>query len=221
MEWSTLSMISDKERRELLAVARRRKFRRNEVLFHEGDPANSLHLIESGHVSVRVTTGAGDSVTLAVLGPGETVGELALLEADPHKAVRSATVTALEGCETLSLQRDRFDALRQQYPRVDRVLAELLANEVRRLNGRLLEFLYLPADKRVLRRLATLARAYDDGRTRPVAVPLTQEVIASLAGTSRPTTNQALRAVEEAGIIAIGRSKIEILNPAALVRKAR
>jgi len=221
MEWSTLSMISDKERRELLAVARRRKFRRNEVLFHEGDPANSLHLIESGHVSVRVTTGAGDSVTLAVLGPGETVGELALLDADPSKAVRSATVTALEGCETLSLQRDRFDALRQQYPRMDRVLAELLANEVRRLNGRLLEFLYLPADKRVLRRLATLARAYDDGRTRPVAVPLTQEVIASLAGTSRPTTNQALRAVEEAGIIAIGRSKIEILNPAALVRKAR
>jgi CRP/FNR family transcriptional regulator, cyclic AMP receptor protein len=221
MEWSTLSMISDKERRELLAVARRRKFRRNEVLFHEGDPANSLHLIESGHVSVRVTTGAGDSVTLAVLGPGETVGELALLEADPSKAVRSATVTALEGCETLSLQRDRFDALRQQYPRVDRVLAELLANEVRRLNGRLLEFLYLPADKRVLRRLATLARAYDDGQTRPVAVPLTQEVIASLAGTSRPTTNQALRAVEEAGIIAIGRSKIEILDPAALARKAR
>ena len=221
MEWSTLSMISDKERRELLAVARRRKFRRNEVLFHEGDPANSLHLIESGHVSVRVTTGGGASITLAVLGPGETVGELALLEADPSKAVRSATVTALEGCETLSLQRDRFDALRQQYPRVDRVLAELLANEVRRLNGRLLEFLYLPADKRVLRRLANLARAYDDGRTRPVAVPLTQEVIASLAGTSRPTTNQALRAVEEAGIIAIGRSKIEILNPAALVRKAR
>lgn len=221
MEWSTLSMISDKERRELLAVARRRKFRRNEVLFHEGDPANSLHLIESGHVSVRVTTGGGDSVTLAVVGPGETVGELALLEADPNKAVRSATVTALEGCETLSLQRDRFDALRQQYPRMDRVLAELLANEVRRLNGRLLEFLYLPADKRVLRRLANLARAYDDGVTRPVAVPLTQEVIASLAGTSRPTTNQALRAVEEAGIIAIGRSKIEILNPAALVRKAR
>ncbi|TQS46295.1 Crp/Fnr family transcriptional regulator [Cryptosporangium phraense] len=221
MEWSTLSMISDKERRELLAVARRRKFRRNEVLFHEGDPANSLHLIESGHVSVRVTTDAGDSVTLAIAGPGETVGELALLEADPSKAVRSATVTALEGCETLSLQRDRFDALRQQYPPMDRVLAQLLANQVRRLNGRLLEFLYLPADKRVLRRLANLARAYDDGQTRPVAVPLTQEVIASLAGTSRPTTNQALRAVEEAGIIAIGRSKIEILNPAALVRKAR
>lgn len=221
MEWSTLSMISEKERRELLAVARRRKFRRNEVLFHEGDPANSLHLIESGHVSVRVTTGAGDSITLAVLGPGETVGELALLGADPNRAVRAATVTALEGCETLSLQRDRFDALRQQYPRVDRVLAELLADEVRRLDTRLLEFLYLPADKRVLRRLATLARTYDDGHTRPVAVPLTQEVIASLAGTSRPTTNQALRAVEEAGIIAIGRSKIEILNPAALVRKAR
>jgi CRP/FNR family cyclic AMP-dependent transcriptional regulator len=221
MEWTTLSMVSEPERRELLAAARRRKFRRNEVLFHEGDPANSLHFIESGHVSVRVTTGAGDSVTLAVAGPGETIGELALLGKDPNAAVRSATVTALEGCETLSLQRDRFDALRQKYPRVDRVLAEQLGDEVRKMNARLLEFIYLSADKRVLRRLATLARTYDDGKTRPIAVPLTQEVIASLAGTSRPTTNQALRAVEEAGMIAIGRSKIEILNPAALVKKAR
>ena len=82
MEWSTLSMISDKERRELLAVARRRKFRRNEVVFHEGDPANSLHLIESGHVSVRVTTGAGDSITLAVRGPGETVGHALVTDPD-------------------------------------------------------------------------------------------------------------------------------------------
>ena len=62
---------------------------------------------------------------------------------------------------------------------------------------------------------------YRNGAEKTVVVPLTQDVIASLAGASRPTTNQALRAVETAGIVTIGRARIEILDPAALVRRAR
>ena len=104
---------------------------------------------------------------------------------------------------------------------MDRLLAEILADEVRRLDGRLLEFLYLPADKRVLRRLLSLAKTYGNGSQSAVTVPLTQDVIASMAGTSRPTTNQALRAVEQAGVIAIGRSKIQIMDLPGLLRRAR
>ena len=217
VDWPMLGMLSDEERRRLLSASRRRRFTRNEVIFHEGDPANSLHLLDSGHVSVRVAMPDGNSVTLAILGPGDTFGELALLGGD---ARRAATVTALERCETLSLQRERFDALRRDHPRLDRLLAEILADEVRRLDARLLEFLYLPADKRVLRRLASLGKMYSDGVHRPVVVPLTQDVIAGLAGASRPTTNQALRAMEVTGVISIGRSKIQILDPGSLVRRA-
>jgi CRP/FNR family transcriptional regulator, cyclic AMP receptor protein len=231
-----LGMLDDEERRHLLSVSRRRRFARNEVIFHEGDPANSLHLLASGHVSVRVAMPDGNSVTLAIVGPGHTFGELALLGNDRRRA---ATVTALEKCETISLQRERFDALRREHPRLDRLLAEILADEVRRLDGRLLEFLYLSAEKRVLRRLASLGRMYGKGAENsggneniggndigegcdvPVTVPLTQDVIASLAGASRPTTNQALRAIEAAGVIRIGRARIEILDPAALVQRAR
>jgi CRP-like cAMP-binding protein len=218
MDWPMLHMLDEEERRQLLSVSRRRQFARNEVIFHEGDPANSLHLLASGHVSVRVAMPDGNSVTLAIVGPGQTFGELALLGSD---ARRAATVTALEKCETISLQRERFDALRRQHPRLDRLLAEILADEVRRLDSRLLEFLYLSAEKRVLRRLAWLGRLYSDGVQPAVTVPLTQEVIAGLAGASRPTTNQALRAIEAAGVIRIGRARIEILDPAALARRAR
>jgi CRP/FNR family transcriptional regulator, cyclic AMP receptor protein len=213
-----LQVLDEDERRRLLSASRRRRFARNEVIFHEGDPANSLHLLAAGHVSVRVATQDGDSAILAILGPGQTFGELSLLGSNDRRA---ATVTALDQCETYSLQRERFDLLRKEHPRLDRMLAEILADEVRRLDSRLLEFLYLPADKRVLRRLASLARMYNSGGGEPVVVPLTQDVIASLAGASRPTTNQALRAVEEAGVISIGRSKIQILDPPALVRRAR
>jgi CRP/FNR family cyclic AMP-dependent transcriptional regulator len=213
-----LRVLDDEERRHLLSVSRRRRFARNEVIFHEGDPANSLHLLASGHVSVRVAMPDGNSVTLAIVGPGQTFGELALLGNDGRRA---ATVTALEKCETISLQRERFDALRREHPRLDRLLAEILADEVRRLDGRLLEFLYLSAEKRVLRRLASLGRMYGDGSDRAVTVPLTQDIIASLAGASRPTTNQALRAIEAAGVIRIGRARIEILDPTMLVQRAR
>lgn len=218
VDWPMLDMLDAEERRQLLGASRRRRFGRNEVVFHEGDPANSLHLVASGHVSVRVSLPDGNSVTLAIVGAGQTFGELALLG---RQARRAATVTALEGCETLSLQKESFDELRLGHPKLDRLLAEILADEVRRLDSRLLECLYLPADKRVLRRLATLARMYGDGRPAPVTVPLTQDVIASMAGTSRPTTNQALRVIEEAGVIAIGRAKIQVLDVAALVRRAR
>src|SRR4051794_23701063 len=152
-------VLDAEERRQLISAARRRRFARNEVIFHEGDPASSLHLLTSGHVSVRVATPDGNSVTLAIAGPGQTVGELALLGRDGRRA---ATVTALEKCETLSIQREQFDALRRAHPRLDRLLAEILADEVRRLDGRLLEFLYLPAEKRVLRRLAWLGRLYTE-----------------------------------------------------------
>jgi CRP/FNR family cyclic AMP-dependent transcriptional regulator len=227
-------VLDAEERRQLLSAARRRRFARNEVVFHEGDPANSLHLLTSGHVSVRVALPDGNSVTLAIAGPGQTVGELALLGRDGRRA---ATVTALEKCETLSIQREQFDAMRRDHPRLDRLLAEILADEVRRLDNRLLEFLYLPAEKRVLRRLAWLGRMYrpdappgsadetagevSEEADPTVTVPLTQDVIAGLAGASRPTTNQALRALEAARVIRIGRARIEILDAEALHQRAR
>lgn len=219
VDWDLLDVLTGEERQRLLAAMRRRQFARAEIVFHEGDPASSVHVLESGHVAVRVSTPDGDSVTLAVLGAGQTFGELALLGRGKDR--RAATVIALDRCATLSLSRERFDALREQYPRLDRLLAEILADEVRRLDARLLEMLYLSVDKRVLRRLIMLTRAYADGGRLPVVIPLTQDVIAGLAGASRPTTNQALRAAEDAGLITIQRSRIEVLDPAGLVSRAR
>src|SRR3712207_4509627 len=127
MDWPMLRVLDEEERRQLISAARRRRFARNEVVFHEGDPADSLHLLACGHVSVRVALPDGNSVTLAVAGPGQTFGELALLGRDGRRA---ATVTALEPCETLCVRRERFEALRRDHPRLDRLLAEILADEV-------------------------------------------------------------------------------------------
>ncbi len=220
-DWALLGPLSDDERREVLKLARRRRFSRHEIVFHEGDPGDTLHLIDRGHVAARVTTPLGDVATLVVLGPGQHFGELALVTGTN---TRNSTVVALDAVETLSIHRDEWDELRTRHSDIDRFLVSALAVELTRSSQRLLEALYLPVDKRVLRRLIDLVRVFaadgaDSGT--PVTVPLTQEDVAGLAGTSRPSANRVLRAAEEAGLVKVSRGKVEILDVEGLRRKAR
>jgi CRP-like cAMP-binding protein len=218
MRWALLEGVPEEELREILRVARRRRFAKNEVVCHRGDPADCCHLIAQGRFAVRNTTPLGDTVTVAVRGPGATFGEMALLVDDGK---RVATVAALEAGETYAIYRTDFDRLRSTHPDADRFLWAFLVNEVRVLNERLLESLYLPVDKRVLRRLVDLAELYGNGGDGPVTVPLTQEVIAELSGAARPTVNQVLREEERRGTIELSRGNTRILDASELARRSR
>jgi CRP-like cAMP-binding protein len=215
--WALLDSVSEADRRELLAVCRRRKFARGEVVFHEGDPGDTLHLIAKGHVAVRTTTPAGDQALLRVLGAPDFFGELAVIEPAP----RSATIDCLDPTETLELRRDAFDELRAKHPGVDAVLMRALVIEVRRLSTELSQALYLPAEARVWKRVADLTRLYETAANDVVTIPLTQEDVAHMAGTTRPTANKVLRSGEEKGVLRISRGRIEVLDVTALTKLAR
>jgi len=195
----------------MISVARRRRFGRNEVVFHRDDPADTLHLIAKGRFASRVTTQLGETVTVAVQGAGEAFGELALVEPD---AKRSTTVVALEAGETYSVGREEFDALRERYPSVNDVLVRLLAQRLRRQSDLLAEALFVPAETRVLRRVCELARLYGGD------IPLTQEDIAGLAGTSRATVNRVLRAEAKRETVELRRGRTRVVDAASLQRRA-
>lgn len=214
MEWPLLDPLPPEARRRLLAAGRLREFARKEIIFHEGDPGDTLHLVRRGHVAVRITTPLGDVATLTVLGPGQTFGELALLDA---AARRSATCLALERTETWSLHRDQIVGLRLQNAAIDRFLVDLLAGYVRRLSEHLVQALYLLADQRVALRLLDLAEIY---RGRP-DIPITQDDVASLAGTSRATVNRVLGELEQAGALRVARGRITVLDRERIARAAR
>jgi CRP-like cAMP-binding protein len=216
-EFELLRDAAPAELDELLARARRRRFSSGEVVFHAGDPADTLHLIRRGRFSVRIMTEFGDAATLNVIGPGDAFGELALLTPG---APRSATIVSLEDGETLSIHQIEFNALRERVPTIDRFLIGLLAVQGRRLSGQLVEALYLPADTRVRRRLLDVCTAF--GPVSPgTVVPLTQEELATLAGTSRATVNKVLREEQAAGTIELARGRTTLLDPDALERRAR
>src|SRR3954447_10684669 len=107
MQWQLLGDLPADDMRRVLGVARRRTFSRGEGVFHEGDPGDALHLIAKGRFAIRVTTRLGERATLAIRGPGEAFGELALITDAP----RSATVAALEAAETFSIRQPEFEEL--------------------------------------------------------------------------------------------------------------
>lgn len=217
MRWQVLEGVPEDDVRQLLSIARRRVFRRGEVVFHVDDPADTLHLIVSGRFAVRVQTAVGDVAILTVLGPGDMFGELALIGGESR---RTATVEALQAGETRSIHRPDFERLRAQHPSVTDVLVAILSAGMRRLSRHLLEALYVPADTRVLRRLGELAESYAPGAAEAV-IPLRQEDLASIAGTSRATVNRVLREEESRGSVRLERGRTIVLDRAALERRAR
>lgn len=216
MEWTLLEGLPPEDVRRVLAIARRRTFRKGEVVFHRDDLAESLHLIVKGRFAARITTPLGETAMLDVLGPGEAFGELALLSPG---ARRSATVEALDEGETLSVFRDDFALLQADHPGVKDVLLRLLAEQLTRASDRIVEAHYTDADTRVRRRLRDLAVRQQGGGAGHVGVSMTQEHLAEMAGTSRATVNRVLREEERRGTVRLTRGCTTVLDLEQLSRR--
>jgi CRP/FNR family cyclic AMP-dependent transcriptional regulator len=206
VEFRLLSNLPPEDVRALLAVSRRRTFDKGEVVFHRDDPGDSLHLVVKGSFAIRLMTPLGDTVTVGVRGPGDNFGEMALAAPESR---RSATVAALQPSETMAVRFTEFERVRKTYPDITNVLIAFLAGEIRRQNELLLDALYVPADRRVLRRLVELADMYADGDG---VIALNQEELAQIAGTSRATVNRVLREQEQRGAVALARGMTAIVD---------
>jgi CRP-like cAMP-binding protein len=197
----------------VIAKMIRRSYGRGENLFLQGDLGHSVHIIERGCVAIRTSTPAGDEVTLAVLGVGDFFGEQSLIA---DEARRTASAVALDPVETLTLHRRDFDDLCRTHPSVMGFLVRLLASQVRRLSDQMLDVLFVPVDDRVVRSLARLTDFFRPDRAGHIEVPIRQEDLASIAGTTRPTTNRVLRRLEHDGVVTLHRGRTTIVDPTAL-----
>jgi CRP-like cAMP-binding protein len=213
MEWELFAGAPSEDVRRVLAVARRRRFARGEVVFHQDDLAESLHLVAAGRFAITRRTRLGEEALLAIRQPGEAFGELALVS----ERRRSAAASALEAGETLSVLYDDFEQLRVDHPTVDRMLVTLLATQLKRMDELLAEAFYESAEHRVLRRLLDLGGLYG-GNDQPIRI--TQDQLAALAGASRATVNAVLSAERKRGTIDVRRGATLILDREALARRS-
>jgi len=207
-----LASVGEPERTRVLDACRLRRFAKGEILVREGEPADGLHIVESGHLVVRRNLATGQNVMLDVVGPGAVLGEVALVL--PSRT-RSATVAALDDCSTRVLSVTAFSALSREHPGVTSAVSRLLAERVERLTAQLSEALHVAVDERVARRVVRVAEIFG-GVRRGTEVPLTQQDLADLAGATRPTVNQSLQKLAAAGAVELFRGGVRVADAAVL-----
>lgn len=203
-----LDALPECEREELMAAPSRRHAT-GAYLWQAGDVADCLHLVTSGCLAITVPLPSGQVGLIDVAGPGDHCGEIALILA---KSQRITSVTALRSTITCAIPATAFDRLWENN-RVQQVLSRQLATQVAELHRCLAEQMYSSLEVRLLSRLSRLAGMFDG------EVPLTQDQLAQLTGSTRQSINHKLSRLVDRGIIDVSRGRIQILDPTALHRR--
>jgi CRP/FNR family transcriptional regulator, cyclic AMP receptor protein len=209
----TGALLADELRREGRPV----RFRRGQALFTQGDRAERVFVIERGLVIMTSTAPGGREIVLGLRGPGDVIGDLSALDGAP----RSATAVAVGEVETtVAPSSALIRALSDAAIAMD--LLRVLASRLRDADRKRLEFAALDTLGRVAWRLEELSERFGEQAADgiEVALPLSQEQLASWCGASREATVKALASLRTLGCIATGRHSLLIRDIAALRRHA-
>jgi CRP/FNR family transcriptional regulator, cyclic AMP receptor protein len=212
-----LEQLGDADRDELERRGGRRRFKSGSTLMHEGSPGAEVLLLLRGRVKASVTNADGREVVLGFQGPGELVGELAVID----DSARSSTVEALEEVEALAVSAPDFRALLGR-PRFSGVLLRSLAQRFRDADRRRVEFASAQTLGRVAARLLELADRHGEsgGETIVITLPISQEELAGWTGSSREAVAKALATLRNLGAIRTERRRITVLDPEGLKRQS-
>jgi CRP/FNR family cyclic AMP-dependent transcriptional regulator len=202
----------------LLAFARIRRVRAGEVIFAQGSPGDSLIAVLEGEVAISAPSADGPEVVFAVIGAGETFGEVALLDGKD----RTADAVAGGDGSLLVIDRRDFMPFLAEHPEIALRLLPVLCAQIRRLSAHLEDALFLAQAARLAKTLLSLAAANgeDTRRGRRIARRLSQRQLGSLVGMPRESVNRQLRAWQAEGVIAMERRALTIADMAALRRIA-
>lgn len=203
----------------LRASMRPERFGKGDELFVEGELGDRLFVISEGKVKLGLTAPDGRESLLAVLGPGEMLGELSLFDPGP----RTATATALTDVTVLGLGHESLRPWLTGRPEVAEALLQALAQRLRKTNEAMSDLIFSDVPGRVAKALLDLA--YKFGRETPEGVhvthDMTQEELAQLVGASRETVNKALADFAARGWILLESRSVTLLDVERLERRAR
>ena len=211
--------MSPEEREELRGMMSQTTLRRGEVLFNEGDSGDRLYILLTGKVKLGHTSVDGRENLLAVLGPGEIVGELTLFDPGP----RSATATAVATTELLALEHNQLMGFIDSHPTLARDMLRALAVRLRLTNTALADLVFSDVPGRVAKALLDLAERFGAPTEDGIHVPhdLTQEELAQLVGASRETINKSLAEFSSRGWIRLEGRAVTLIDVERLKRRAR
>lgn len=212
-----LARLPEVDLRALASRGHVRTYDAGDVIFREGAPGDSLYVVIEGSVRVALHSAEGEEATVAVLGPGEFVGDLALLDGRP----RSASAIASQPTKTLIMTRDDFIEWLSGRSSAALALLEALSLRVRRTDEVLTDLAFLDLPHRLAKRLLRLATLYPEAQapgaaSGKVRLRVTQSELASMLGVSRESVNKQLNLFAREGWIELGRGSVTLVDSEAL-----
>ncbi len=194
------------------ALSMRRSYSDGAVIFSQADPGDALYGVVTGKVRISASSPSGREMFLNIMEPGDTFGEIALLDGRRRTATASATTPA----ELIIITRDHFHELLKREPELVSHVVQLLCERIRWTSGLAEESALLNVPERLARRLLSLAHLHGRETPNGVELNISQEDLARFLGLSRQAVNQYLQDWKMQGCLTLGRGKIVILDETAL-----
>ena len=205
--------LEPEARQRVVAAAVPRTYRKNTLLFVEGDPGESLIILRRGAVAVFRTAPTGERAVLSVVRPPDVLGEVSLLDG----SARSLSAEAIEDSTALALSRAAFIELVHASPRLLDAVMRSLGGLIRRLTEQNADHVFLDLPGRVAK---TLVRLAGESTAPMVTIELNQSQLAEMAGGSRQSVNQAIGSFANRGWLRTEGRRIVVTDLTALRRRA-
>jgi CRP/FNR family cyclic AMP-dependent transcriptional regulator len=173
------------------------KYRKNQVVFSQGDPADSVFYIQAGKVKITVISEQGKEAVVAVLGPDEFCGE-GCLAGQPR---RMASATAMTECEIMRLEKAAIIRVLHEEPAFSEMFVAHLLARTTRIEEDLVDQLFNSSEKRLARALLLLANFGKEGRPEPIIARVSQETLAEMIGTTRSRVSHFMNKFRQLGFI--------------------
>ncbi len=193
-----------------------KKLQRGDVLFHQGDLASSLFLVETGLVRLTCVLEDGREVVMRVVRPDDLLGDR-VLRGDVY---REATADALSECQLYEIPAREFLDRSSRSPELWTWVTRQLEQRIDEVERRIQLISFYRVKQRLMLLLADLADVFPSSAKEPAVVTLTQSELAQLVGATRETASTALNEMERQGLVCLGRGSVKVFRPPQLRRMA-
>jgi len=206
-----IEILPEVDRQELAGHMALRKFKQDEVIYHQGDPAAHWFVVFEGLVKVLLLDENGRELLISLHSRGEFSGQRGICE---EKVPGDGTAVCVSPTSVVERERDGSLAVLKRNEDARAHMFERLSQNIRKLEGQVEDFAFLDVTSRLAKYLVEVARL---GRP----LPLTQEDLAAAVGSTRMTVNKLLADFERRGLIDVERRNVRVLDEKSLLREIR
>jgi CRP-like cAMP-binding protein len=174
-----------------------RTYKKNEIIFQQGDDADAVIYIKKGNVKVCVISPEGKEAVVAILGADEFLGEGCLI----GQPKRLATALAMTTCETMNVAKAEIIRVLHDEPAFSSMFLSHVLTRHARVEEDLVDQLFNSTEKRLARVLLLMANFGKEGRPEPIPAKISQETLAEMIGTTRSRVSHFMNKFRKLGFI--------------------